>query len=740
MTKFKIFILLIVTIFNVQLSKADEGMWVVSLIGKNYEQMKKLGLKLSAQDIYNINNASIKDAVILFGRGCTGEIVSDQGLIFTNHHCGFPYIQKHSTVEHNYLADGFWANKKSDELVNPGLTAKFLIRIDDVTKEVLEKLDPTLNEGQRNNKLKDIYSEIIAKKVTNTDYIGEIKPIFEGNQFILYVYEIYKDVRLVGAPPSSIGKFGGDTDNWMWPRHTGDFSIFRVYMSPDGKPAEYSKDNIPLKPKYVLPVSKNRLEKNEFAMVVGYPGRTKRYESSFGVKQSYEVINPAIIKIRTTKLNLLREDMNDNLEVKIKYSTKYAHTSNYWKYFIGQNKGIQRLHVIEKKQEEENNFKNWVNQDNNRKTEYGNLLHDLDKTYKDLVNFNLVSVYYKEAAIRGSDGIYIAYKFLKLYKILDNDIVNQENYNSEIEKLKNYSHDYFRDFNLTTDIKVTSALLKMYYNDISKEYHPTIFSTIKKRYKLDFTKYYTNAYKNSIFRSEESLDKFLEQPNLKKLINDPIFKLMHSIYGSYSKFQIMNHLAIESQNKLKRKYMKGLMEMNKGKNLYPDANLTMRVSYGSVKAYNPKDAVSYDYYTTLKGVIEKEDADNDEFIVPKKLKELYVKKDYGDYAQDGKIITCFLTNNDITGGNSGSPVINGNGELIGLAFDGNWEAMSGDIAFEPDLQRTIVVDVRYVLFIIDKFANAKNIINEIKYAPTSKLNNSKPLPKRDMPVYNDKIH
>ena len=730
MKKLKYIIVLIIFISNFQNLIADEGMWVVSLIGKNYEQMKKLGLKLSADDIYNINHASIKDAVIQFGRGCTGEIVSDEGLIFTNHHCGFSYIQKHSTVEHNYLADGFWAMDKSQELTNPGLTARFLIRIEDVTNDVIKKLDKTLTEEQRNIKLQEIYKEIIKNRVKNQDYTGDVKPIFEGNQFILYVYEIYKDVRLVGAPPSSIGKFGGDTDNWMWPRHTADFSVFRVYSAPNGKPAEYSKNNIPLKPKYVLPVSKNRLNEGEFAMIIGYPGRTNRYKSSFGVKQAFEDINPAIIKIRTKKLELLKEDMDNNLEIKIKYSTKYAHSSNYWKYFIGQNKGIQRLNVIGKKQDKENEFQNWVNQDSDRKNKYGTLLSDIKKTYDDLKNYNLVKVYYSEAAIRGSDGIYLAYKFLNLYKILDNDIVNQDDYNNEVERVKKYSHEYFRDFNLSTDIKVTSALLQIYYNDIASEYHPTIFSTIEKKYKKNFTKYYTSAYKNSIFKSEENLDKFLEKPTLKTLSNDPIFKLMHSIYGSYSKFRIMNHLTIDLQNKLKRNYMQGLMDMEKSKNFYPDANLTMRLTYGNVKSYIPKDAVSYDYYTTLKGVMEKEDPDNDEFIVPEKLKELYKSKDYGDYAQDGKLMTCFLTNNDITGGNSGSPVINGKGELIGIAFDGDWEAMSGDIAFEPNLQRTIVVDVRYVLFIIDKFAGAKNLINEIKYAPKQKY--QKPLPTRDM--------
>ena len=729
--RIKIKLLAVLLIFNFNLANADEGMWVVSLIGKNYEQMQKLGLKLSADDIYNINQSSLKDAIIQFGRGCTGEIVSDKGLIFTNHHCGFGAIQKHSTIDHNYLKNGFWAKTYNDELANAGLTAKFLIRIEDVSSEILNGLDKSLTEEQRGIKIRELSKQIIAQRVKTKGYSGDVKAFFQGNQFLLFVYEIYSDVRLVGAPPSSIGKFGGDTDNWMWPRHTADFSVFRVYMSPDGKPAEYSKDNVPLKPKHHLPISIKGVKENDFAMILGYPGRTNRYKSSFGIKQDLEINNPAIIKIRTKKLAILKEDMQKSDAIKIKYASKYARTSNYWKYFIGQNKGLRRLHVIDKKQELEKEFNIWVNKDSERKKIYGGLVKNIETSYNKLEYFNLLKVYYREAAIRGSDGIGLSNRFIKLYKILDNDEINKDKLNSEIEKLKKVVSEHFRNLNLETELKLTASLLQMYYDDIDIAYHPTIFDKVRKKYKGDLNKFTADIYKKSIFRDKESLDKFLENPTSKVLGNDQLYVTMNSIYGSYNKFRTINKLAIKNLEKQKRLYVKGITEMKKGNLLYPDANMSMRLTYGKIMDYIPRDAVRYDYFTTLSGVMQKEDPNSDEFIVPAKLKELYTKKDFGRYAENGKLHTCFVSNNDITGGNSGSPVINANGELIGIAFDGNWEAMSGDIAFEHELQRTISVDARYVLFIIDKFANSNHIINELDIVSNIKQVKAKPLHKKE---------
>ncbi len=705
--------LLVIFSFSFLFSIADEGMWLLTMLNKKYDDIKKAGLKLSADDIYNINHACLKDAIIQFGNGCTGEIVSKQGLVLTNHHCGYSYIQAHSSVEHDYLADGFWAYNQKDELSNPGLTAKFLIRIEDVTSKIKSDLNDSMSESDRNDKIKAALKKIEKEASTGTGYIAQVKSFFGGNEFYLLVYEIYKDVRLVGTPPNSIGKFGGDTDNWMWPRHTCDFSVFRIYMSPDGKPAEFSQKNVPFTPKHSLPVSIAGVNEGDFTMILGYPGRTNRYMSSWAVNNAINYTNPAVVKIRDKKLAIMREDMNKSHEVKIQYASKYAQTANYWKYFIGQTKGLKRLNVYGTKKATEQKFETWVNQAPERKNKYGQVLINLENYSKQLKDFDLLKIYMNESALRGVDAISFASKFIPLYKTLENDTIKLEEKNKKVSSLIDQTLTFYKDFNLETDKKLFSELLKMFYNNISPDYQPSIFKEVKKQYKENFEKFSKEAYDYSIFSNKTALLSYLENPTYKKLDNDLIFKTMYSIYGVYKKFNSIFEQQQAELEKANRLFIEGLREMESDKVFYPDANSTMRLTYGKALPYSPGDAVEYDLYTTLDGVIQKEDNTVEEFTVPPRLKELWKNKDFGQYADNGIMKTCFLSNTDITGGNSGSPVLNAKGELIGLAFDGNWEAMSGDIAFEPALQRTISVDIRYVLFIIDKYAGAKNLVDEM---------------------------
>lgn len=699
--------------------RPDEGMWLPLLIEKlNYSDMQRLGLKISAEDIYSVNHSSLKDAIVIFGGGCTGEIISPEGLLLTNHHCGYQQIQAHSTVEHDYLTNGFWAKSKDQELPNPGLTVKFLVRMEDVSDLVLKDVDEGMLESERNKIIMANISKIETEAKATGNFVVNVKSFFAGNKFYLLVYEEYADVRLVGAPPSSIGKFGADTDNWMWPRHTGDFSLFRVYMSPDGKPAPYSSQNIPLKPKKYLSISLKGYKEGDFAMIMGNPGSTDRYLTSYGVRNALQYKNPSIVKIRTIRLQIMREDMDANPAIRIQYASKYARVSNYWKYFQGQSRGLQRLNVFEKKAALEADFQNWVikSEDNIRK--YGNVISDFESAYKVLDKYEMARQYALEAIFRGSDIMTLAGQFKALHRLMTAEKVDNDKIKSMADNIKSGLANFFKDYNLPTDKKQFAAMLELYAKDIPAEFQPDIFAIIDKKFKGDYRKYSDNIFSKSIFPNQIALEKFLEAPAKEILEKDPLFQIFDKFYKLY---QSWNEDTKDAQAKLERSrrlYMAGLQEMLKDKKFYPDANFTLRLTYGTVKSYFPADAVHYNYYTTLDGVMEKEDPANWEFVVPEKLKQLYNNKDYGKYAStDDKgnkiMITCFLTNTDITGGNSGSPVLDGQGNLIGLAFDGNWEALSGDIAFETELQRTISVDIRYVLFIIDKFAEAQNIIQEL---------------------------
>ncbi|MCD4681266.1 MAG: S46 family peptidase [Bacteroidales bacterium] len=689
----------------------DEGMWLPIFIERlNYIDMQKMGLNLTAEEIYSINNSSIKDAIADLGGFCTAEVISDEGLIITNHHCGYDAIQKHSSVDHDYLTDGFWAMSKKEELPNEGLTTTFLVRIEDVTAEVLTDVTDTLSESERSKAIKKAIGKIEEKAVKDTEYDAEVRSFFNGNEYYLFVYETYEDVRLVGAPPSSIGNYGGDTDNWMWPRHTGDFSMFRIYTAPDGSPAKYSEENIPYKPKYHLPISLKGVTKDDFAMIWGFPGRTSRYMTSYGVEITLEQINPVIDNFGSMALDIMKEEMDKSDEVRIQYATTHAQIANFWKNKVGESKGLKRLKVYDKKKELENNFQKWLLQDPDRTALYGDVISDFEEAHKFMVdNKFMENLWYYQGGMFVSKAL----TFPMSNSGLKNIIKDKGDHTEALAPFKEKAEDHFKDYNITIEKKILTALLEIYNEKLAPSAKPDIMAEINKKYKGDYKKYVDDVFKNSIFTTETNYLAFLKKPSLKKLENDPLKKLMSSVFSAFMDLNGKMGELSSKQKKAKRLCVRGIREMQPNKVFYPDANSTMRFTYGKVLDYYPADAVHYDYVTHLSGLMYKEDPNNDEFIVPPRLKELFLEKDYGRYGKDGKMIVCFLTDNDITGGNSGSPVLNGDGQLIGLAFDGNWEAMSGNIEFEPALQRTINVDIRYVLFVIDKFAGASHLLDEM---------------------------
>lgn len=699
-----------------QVAKADEGMWLPMFLNKNIEEMQKMGLQLTPEQLYDINNSSLKDAIVSFGGFCTGEIISSQGLILTNHHCGYEAIQSHSSVGNNILDDGFWAANNGEEKPNEGLFVDFLVRMDDVTSDVLKGVTNDMSEMDREKHIYEAITELKTKAGEGNSYRIEIKPFFDGNEFYQFTYERYDDVRLVGTPPSSVGKYGGDTDNWMWPRHTGDFSMFRVYTAPDGSPAQYSEDNVPMAPKHHLPVSMKGVKPNDYTMIWGYPGSTDRYLTSWGIEQAVEKEYPSFIDIRRTKLDIFDDHMKDDEKVRIQYSSKYANVSNYWKNRIGMSKALKALDIQGKKEDIEAEFTKWVNSNPELKPLYGEALSLISDSYKESDALVKGNVYALEAALTGSDITLFALRASRVIERMlgeDTPEAQKEALKAAIDEL---IEGHFKNYDLATDKEVFITLMSKYNKDITNdEFKPSFFKDVKKG---NFKKFAKKAYKKSIFVNRKKLEAFLKEPNLEVLKEDPFYAVQASVYDTYRMFAQKMQGAQEKGAKGNRLFVDGLRKMNPTKNYYPNANFTMRCTYGKVGRYSaPKDGYFYDYYTTLEGAIAKMDNTNPEFVIPSKLHELYKAKDYGRYADaDGKLRVCFISDNDITGGNSGSPVINGNGELVGCAFDGNWEAMSGDIAFEDKMQRTISVDIRYVLFIIDKYAGAKHIVDEMTLA------------------------
>ena len=696
----------------------DEGMWLPLLLERlNYIDMQKMGLHLTADELYNINNNSLKDAIVGLssdgasgGFFCTAEVVSDKGLLFTNHHCGYGAIQNHSTPEHDYLTNGFWAKSFTEELPNENMCASFLVRIENVTDSIIPFLGDSIKESDRGTKVREISGRIKKRAEENGKYEASVKAFYAGNEYYLFVFKTYRDVRLVGAPPSSVGKFGGDTDNWMWPRHTGDFSIFRIYSDNEGNPAEYADKNIPYQAKYHLPVSLKGIKKNDFAMVWGYPGRTSRYITSFGMEYNMNVFYPVIIKLFGKQLEVMKERMDVDKTAKIAYADNYAGIANTWKNFIGQSKMLKRNKVDLKKKAIEEKFITWYKQDEARTKKYGKILDNLKDNYGAMAKL-ATPFFYANIGGMGLDVVQVASQFGGMKSALEKK--NKDAIKEAQEGARAAIKEHYKEYDQAIEKKTLVEMLKLYYNDVPKEQLPTIFAFIEKEYKNDFNAFADAVYATSVFATQESANKFIDKPNLKVFKKDLAWKLRESMSEAIGKYSAQFTSAQGSVGVNNRLFIAGLREMDPNLVKYPDANSTMRMSYGKVLDYYPADAVHYDYITTLKGVMQKEDPDNDEFIVEKKLKELFDAKDYGQYGENGEMVVCFLTTNDITGGNSGSPVINGDGQLIGLAFDGNWEAMSGDIMFEPDLQRTINVDIRYVLFIIDKYAGATNLINEL---------------------------
>lgn len=697
---------------------ADEGMWLPLLLGQQvYNDMVKKGLKLSKDQLYSINKASIKDAVVIFGGGCTGELVSQQGLIFTNHHCGYAVIAGASTIEHNYLRDGFYARNNGEEIPGGNLSVQFLLRIDDVTKEVLDSLKG-LTGAERLSRQSSVLASINRRLSDTANSIEtRISPLFKGNQFLAFVYQIYRDVRLVGAPPEALGKFGGDTDNWEWPRHTADYSIFRVYGTKDGKPARFSTANVPLKPKWYLPVSLKGVHEGDFSMIYGYPGSTNRYESSYGVQLSTDINNPTLVKLRDMRLKYMFEEMKKDPAIKLQLASDYAGIANYWKFYDGETKQLKKYDVYGQKKKQEEAFMQWAQ----NKPEYKNIFNDLSAAYAAWKPYAMHRMYIIEGVL-GSPLLAFASSLQQIENIMVKPGTSTADIRKAVEAANTARQNFIKSENRPSDQNIVAAVMQMYYNDIPKDQQPNgLYAGIKDKYgpqdkAATYQKYAEDIFNGTIILNDSKWNSFVQNPDANTLQQDPAYNLVTTYLRNYlGKYQPMYQQFVTRNAEWGRLYLKGIMEMNPNKIMYPDATFTMRVSYGQVKSYNPRDAVHYDYVTTMKGMLEKYVPGDYEFDLPESFLKAARAKDFGQYkdAKRNDLVTCFITTNDITGGNSGSPVMNGNGELIGLAFDGNYEALSHKIAFDKDLNRTICVDIRFVLWCIDKLGGAQNIIKEL---------------------------
>lgn len=690
---------------------ADEGMWLPLLLKKKEADMQKNGMRISAEDIYNVNNASLKDAVMLFGTGCTGEFVSNQGLLLTNHHCGYSFIVSHSTVERDYLTNGFWAMSREEELPCRGLTITRLVYMEDVTSRVLEGVGDDMTEEKRQTLIEANIEKVKAKATEGNHYTAVIKPFYYGNQYFMYVNEVFKDVRLVGAPPSNIGKFGGDTDNWMWPRHTGDFSVFRVYADKDGKPAEYSKDNVPYTPKKHLKINIKGVNEGDFTFVFGYPGTTKQFLTSDAVDYVQNVEDPTRIKLRTARLDVYNRAMNESPAQRLRYASKVASVANGWKKWQGEVRGLKRLNAIEKKKAFEKDFNAWA--ENNAK--YKNVLSELKATYAEMERANMSYTYLNEAVF-ASDLMVQVRKLGVVIASSDEASLGNNVLKFYAELLKHYANDYKNHRRVDKEIFVRA--MSIFYNDYAKENYAWLRDIVNKDYNDNAEAYFDYVYENSLLTSPEKAAKIFEnfsKKNIKKLEKDPAFKLFTPIWMQYMEKDRFELAFYDNKlDSLYRVYVDGIMKKDTKKEFYPDANLTLRGAYGNIKTYQPKDAITYEAFSTIEGIMEKENPEIYDYVVEPKLKQLYEKKDYGIYANEkGELPVAFIASNHTTGGNSGSPVLDKDGNLIGINFDRNWEGTMSDIMYDPSQCRNISLDIRYCLFIIDKFAGASHLIGEM---------------------------
>lgn len=709
----KKFLVVIVAFLSLLQLSAKEGMWIPILLEKyNFAEMQEMGFKLTAKDIYDLNNASMKDAVVIFGGGCTGELISKDGLLITNHHCGYRQIQSHSSVENDYLTNGFWAMNKDEELPNKRLTVSFLEYMEDVTDKVLDGTQ-NISKEEKNKKVAENIDKVVKEARKDGKYTASVKPLFYGNQYFLYVYKVFRDVRLVGAPPSAIGKFGGDTDNWMWPRHTGDFSLFRVYADKNNEPAEYSPDNVPYQPKKFFPVSMKGVQPGDFTMVFGNPGRTMQYWPHQAVDITMNQRDPDRIQLRTKKLDIIGADMESDPKIRIQYAAKYAGISNAWKKWQGEIKGLKRLDAVNRKLAYEADFKTWAEANGTWDSQYKAVFENFDNLYAEYARYIKAYDFYSETVFRGVE----LFRQARTINAIINNIDNQQT-----EKVESMSAAmvkgmpaFFKDFNQATDEKLFVALMPALLEGVSAEFLPADF--IEMMGKTSPEDLIEKVYRKSILLDQAKLEEILQSGAEKKILKlrkDPLVEL-------YNRFNFKNETEImpmvmkvsDEITANMKVYMAGLMEMKEGKAFYPDANMTLRVAYGKVEGYEPKDGVKYKHYTTLSGIMEKDNPEIYDYDVPDRLKELYETKDFGKYAVDGEVPVCFTASNHTTGGNSGSPVVNAKGELIGVNFDRCWEGTMSDIMFDPDQCRNISIDIRYALFIIDKFAGAGYLLDEM---------------------------
>jgi hypothetical protein len=708
---------LLLLFFVIQVQAQQGGMWIPSLLqGMNEKEMKNLGMKMTAADIYSVNKSSLKDAVPHFNGGCTSEVISPKGLLLTNHHCGFDAIQNHSTVDHDYLTNGFWAYKMSEELPNEDLVVTFIVKIEDVTSKVLEGTATLATELEKQKKIQENITSLSNSLPKESWQENKIRTFYEGNQYMLFVTETYKDVRLVGAPPSSIGKFGSDTDNWVWPRHTGDFSLFRIYADKNNHPASYSKDNVPYTPKHFLPVSLDGVKEDDFTMVFGYPGKTNEYLPAVAIEQIVKELNPAKIEIRDNALKVADGFMRKDNAIKIQYASKYAGIANYWKKWIGETQGLTKSNAVEIKRKQEVVFQEKVGKAG-KQAEYGNLLTDFEKNYSEIKSYALARDYFSEVALRNTELLSVGYKLYQLEQVYNSK--GEQAFNDRKNNLIIGLADFYKDFNANVDQKVFEKLIHLYYTKSPKEFLPNNLSNI------NATEFANDVYGNSKLVNYNSLKELLSGDSKTVLANlnaDKGFIVIKSMADKFLKEVAPKYDEINLRiTALQRTYMKAQLELNKGSRIFPDANSTLRVTYGKVKGYEPKDATIYTPVTYLDGALEKYIPGDYEFDVPAKLIDLYKKKDYGQYGENGKMPVCFIGTNHTTGGNSGSPAIDANGNLIGLNFDRVWEGTMSDIYYDPSICRNVMVDIRYVLFIIDKYAGANNLIEELKLVHPKKI-------------------